>query len=351
MPIMNAESKTQTVIVLNAQEFQQQLDQLANTIAYKVQREGSQHGLVPTFLAADVYFMLRQAQQTYNLFRFINADESRHKDVDWRVAYSAVILPLVRTMIDCFYNIATILGNPGPMGNLYRASGYRRTLEALDTDEKRYGSDPQWAAYVKKQRESLDRDMRTNGFAEAEVRRAPLWPTFSQYLADARAGALTEYQQFLQEFALGFWREYSAISHATFQGLLGIGLFLAPKDLPHEDWPRLDSASEKMIFVHVARVAAVLLCSITEIQASDCVGLGLINDFFSDGVEGDSGKQLAGGRNESVSSVFVIEIDASAFPIRHNFPYNVIASDGSAVARLGRERIRRTASNDVHAFA
>lgn len=31
------------------------------------------------------------------------------------------------------------------------------------------------------------------------------------------------------EFAYGFWQEYSAISHATFQGLPQIGIFLAPK--------------------------------------------------------------------------------------------------------------------------
>lgn len=120
------EVKISSVWHLNAKTFQEPLNELANTIAYKVQREG--HALLPTpsFVIADIYYLLRQAHQTYNLFRFMNADERRQKDVDYRIAYSALILPLVRTMIDCLYNITSILENPDLKGHQFRESGLKQ---------------------------------------------------------------------------------------------------------------------------------------------------------------------------------------------------------------------------------
>jgi hypothetical protein len=119
---------------LNAKTFQQPLDELSDTIAYKVQREGPGYGLKPSFVIPDIYYILRQAHRTYDLFCFMNADERREKDVDYRIAYSAVILPLVRTMIDCLYNITAILKSPGPKGYQFRESGLKQILNALDAD-------------------------------------------------------------------------------------------------------------------------------------------------------------------------------------------------------------------------
>jgi hypothetical protein len=252
---------------LDARTFQSKLDELTTTMAFKIQREGIQHGLQPAFLVPDLYFLLRQAQQTYNLFFFINADDRRTKDVDWRAAYSAVILPLVRTMIDCLYNVTAILQNPGVKAYEFRSSGYKLTLQALDADEQRYGGDPQWDNYIASQRQMLALDMRANGFIEADVRNSQTWRTLSAYLRVKKNAPLTPHQQFLKKLTFGFWQEYSGISHATFQGLLPIALFLAPKDLPHEDRPTVDAAVVVMIATHVARVAAILLCTLAEIQA------------------------------------------------------------------------------------
>ena len=252
---------------LDARTFQHKLDELTTTIAFKIQREGYQHGLQPAFLVADMYFLLRQAQQTYNLFFFINADERRNKDVDWRAAYSAVMLPLVRTMIDCLYNVTAILQNPGVKAYEFRARGYKQALQAPDADEQRYGGDPKWDGYIALQRKTITSDMQANGFVEAEVRNAPTWRTLGAYLRVKKNATLTPHQEFLKKLTLGFWQEYSGISHATFQGLLPIALFLAPKDLPHEDRPTIDTAVVVMIATHIARLAGILLCTLTEIQA------------------------------------------------------------------------------------
>jgi hypothetical protein len=255
---------------LDARTFQLKLDELTTTLAFKVQRKGAQQGLRPLFLVADIYFLVRQAQHTYNLFFFVNADKRRFDDTDWRAAYFAVMLPLVRSMIDCFYNITTLFQDPAVNGSLFRSSGYRLTLEALEPDEARYAGDPkwQWDDWIARQRKDLELDMRVNGFNEAEVRAArKLRPTLSGYLRDSQGMPPTAHQEFLKKPTLGFWQEYSDVSHGTFQGLRPVALFLAPKDLPHEDRPKLDDASETLIAIHLPRLADILLCALTELQA------------------------------------------------------------------------------------
>jgi hypothetical protein len=171
-------------------------------------------------------------------------------------------------MIDCLYNITTILQNPGPNGYLFRESGYRLMVEALDADERRYGGDPKWDEWIARQRKHIEFDMRSNGFKEAEVRASKkLWPTLSRYLSVSPGSSSTPHQEFLRKLTFGFWQEYSGISHATFQGLLPIAVFLAPRDLPIDDRPMVDNASEELIAVHIPRLAAILLCVLTELQA------------------------------------------------------------------------------------
>ncbi len=263
---MNADNELLHNRRIDARIFQQPLSELADTIAFKVQREGLEHALKPAFVAADIYILLRQAHRTYDLFCFINADESR-KGVDWKAAYSVVILPLVRTMIDCLYNITAILQNPGVRGYRFRKSGYRKVLEALDADQKRYGGDPEWDTYIAWRRREIDLGIRSNDLTEAEVRAADIWPTLGKYLGGEKNTALTPHQEFLKKLTFGFWREYSGISHATFQGLLPFVIFLEPKDLRHEDRPKIETVLDDVIAIHIPRVAVLLLCMLTEVQA------------------------------------------------------------------------------------
>jgi hypothetical protein len=253
---------------LDARTFQVPLDELAVTMLYKVQREGPAIVSKPDFVCADIYYLMRQAHHTCSLLFFINADRRRKEDVDWRVAYSAVTLPLVRTMIDCLYNITAILQSPGPKGYQFRASGLRQMLEALETDRTRYGGEPAWDAYIAERHAKIDFELRRNGLSEAEVRATPYWQTLSAYLRLKKNAAPTPHQQFLRRLTYGFWQEYSGISHASFQGLLPIGVFLAPKDLEHEVRPIVEGEGvELLIARHMPRVAGILLCILTEVQA------------------------------------------------------------------------------------
>lgn len=110
--------------------------------------------------------------------------------------------------------------------------------------------------------------MRMDAIDEADARASENWLTLGGYIRDVKHNFASKHQTFLKTLTLGFWKEYSGISHATFNGLLPIALFLAPKDLPHEQRPNVDFASDGMISLHITRVAAILLCMLTEVQVS-----------------------------------------------------------------------------------
>jgi len=261
---MNDDSE---LVHLDASTFQQQLSELANTLALKVQREGPKQIPTPIFLSADIFVLLRQASHTYDLFFFLNADERRHKDVQWRVAYSVVSLPLIRCMIDCLYNITAILENPALKAYQFRESGYRKGLEALDADERRYGGDPKWDSFIARRRELLGIGIQQDGLRLDQVRVAKTWPTLGAYVRSKKNTPLTAHQEFLKKLTYGFWQEYSALAHGTFDGLMVTAMFYITKDMPHEYRPSVDVAFERMIFMHLGRMAAVLLCMLTEVQA------------------------------------------------------------------------------------
>jgi hypothetical protein len=265
---MNASANPFPKTELDASTFRHKLDELTDTIAYKVQREGPERGLKPDFVADSIYYQLRLTSQIYDLFFYLNADKRRKEDCDWRHSFSAVTLPLIRTMIDCLYNITAILQDPPFYARSFRLSGYRNFLEALDADEKRYRGQPRWDWYVTKYRGKAHDSMRIDGFSEADARASDYWLPLSKYVKDTGHGFSAKHQQFLETLTLGFWKEYSGISHGTFNGLLPIALFLAPKDVPHEHRTIVDDASDGMISLHIARVAAILLCTLTEVQAS-----------------------------------------------------------------------------------
>jgi hypothetical protein len=253
---------------IDARTFQKQLGSLGNTIALKVEREGPKILPKPTFVSVDIYIMLRQTLAVYDLFFFINADKRRNEDVDWKVAYSAAILPLIRCMIDCLYNITAILNNPGPKGYQFRESGYKKILETLDADEKRYGGDPKWDAYIAKRRAETATVIGVDGLTMDEIKGAKSWPTLGRYLRVKSGTVLTPHQGFLKRLTFGFWQEYSGMAHATYQGLLATAYFFTPDNLPREERPRFETeVTEGMISMSIFRVAAILLCTLTEVQA------------------------------------------------------------------------------------
>jgi hypothetical protein len=253
---------------IDARTFQKQLGSLGNTLALKVEREGHKALPKPDFVFADIYMMLRQALAIYDLFFFINADKRRKEDTDWKVAYSAAILPLIRCMIDCLYNITAILNNPGPRGYQFRESGYKKILESLEADEKRYGGDLKWDTYIAKRRAETAHAIGIDNLTMDEVKNAKSWPTLSGYLRAKSGTPLTRHQEFLKKLTLGFWQEYSGMAHATYQGLLPTAYFFTPDNLPHEDRPRFETlVADSMISISIFRVAAILLCTLTEVQA------------------------------------------------------------------------------------
>jgi hypothetical protein len=253
--------------ILDARTYQKPLRDLADTVAFKVEREGTKQIPVPHYVVGDIFVLMRQTMYTHDLLYFINADERRKKDPDYRVAYSGVSLPLIRCMIDCLYNITVILTNPGLMGYKFRASGYRKMLESLDADEQRYGGDPRWDEWIAKMRAFTAVQVKNDGLSDAEVLQAQTWKTLSAYLMVKKGVPLTPHQEFLKKLTYGFWREYSGMAHGTFEGLLVTAAFYVSKEISHDLRPTVDTMLDNSISIHLPRMSAILLCMVTEIQA------------------------------------------------------------------------------------
>ena len=131
-----------SLTVIDASKFTVPLSELAITLTHKVEREdGRTIAHVPVPL--DTGIILRQLTQTYNLLRFIDGDDTRFDNAGYQQAYSFVILPLVRTMIDGLYNCTAMLEDP-TRSRIFRISGHYRMREALHADEAKHSHDPAW---------------------------------------------------------------------------------------------------------------------------------------------------------------------------------------------------------------
>ena len=255
-------SRTPGVVLIDAGKFGQQISDLAQTLTNKVDREGaSAFGSHP--MQGDVAAILVQLRETYNLIRFVNADETRDENHGYRMSYSFVILPLVRTMIDGFYNCTAMLDDPSRVRQ-FRISGLYRIRESIEADESRYGNDPQWKLYLSGARQDHEARMRIQGFTQADLdNKANKWPLLGEYLAQKPD---TPHRQMIRRMTLGFWKEYSSISHASHDGILSIFRFIASDQAAHEIRPVIADAAERHLAVHLGRAAGVLLCLLTEIQ-------------------------------------------------------------------------------------
>lgn len=254
-------NRDSNLVTVDATLFAQQLSDLSVTLMHKVERE-SPKGLPPS-LIVDTGLILQQLNETYNLLRFVNADETRFRQPGYRLPYSFVSLPLVRTMIDGFYNCTSLLDDTSRC-RTYRISGYYRVREALRVEEFLYAQNPAWMDYLRATRNRMETGMRAEGLTDADLDdRKNKWPLLAAYL-DGKPE--TPHRQMLRKITLGFWKEYSSISHVSFDGLAGMYPFICPDRLPHEQRRPLDEVADRHIAMHFGRAAGILLCLLTELQ-------------------------------------------------------------------------------------
>lgn len=257
-----SQDRDPNLLHVDASKFSMQLGNLTRTMIYSVEREGPR-SVSDGNIAADTAVILRQLFHTYSLIIFVNADETREQNTGYMQPYSFVILPLVRTMIDGFYNCTAMLDDPS-RSRIFRISGLYRIRESIGADEARYGQDPGWRRYLDFQRESYGSAMRAEGFTEADLDdKSNEWPLLGTYL---KRKPDTPHKQVLRKLTLGFWKEYSSISHASYDGLVSIFPFIAGDKLGPERVKELRDAGERKLTMHVCRTAALLLCLLTEIQ-------------------------------------------------------------------------------------
>jgi hypothetical protein len=265
---------TETPIRINARTFQEPLARLADTMVEKVFREGFAFGGWPAHVSEDIAMMLRYSRSIYNLLFYLNADERRSDDYNWTVHYCVSAMSLVRSLIDCLYNVTAILQNPAVKGPEYRKSGLKKVLSDLEAEHQAHLGDPSWDAWYEERRGAVELLIRASGFVVADVEKHSSWPTLGAYVGREQTGAtLTDHQKFLKTFTHLEWRQYSALSHGSYEaftGILGhipIGAYYVSDFLPHENRLKVDESYDLFRSTHIGRAATVLLCLLTEIQA------------------------------------------------------------------------------------
>ena len=122
-------------IRVDAKSFQHDLAWLTEAMVEKVFREGAKQVGWPDFAFEDFAMMLRYSRSVYNLMFYLNADERRKNDEAWTPQDGVTAMALVRSLIDCLYNITAILQKPHENGTLYRKSGIQKVLNDLEEDK------------------------------------------------------------------------------------------------------------------------------------------------------------------------------------------------------------------------
>lgn len=219
----------------------------------------------PSFgLRDDLSMLIRQARETFGLLVFINGDNARDGGAGYKIAYSAVCLPLIRTLIDIYYTIIVLLDAPEKIKH-YRLSGFRRKFDALEEDIRRYKDRPTWKSYLEFQRKSLKKGLEAFGLTKAEVRETSVWPTLSRYLRNT--SEKTQISETLRILMLSDWEDYSGISHASFAALLDIFPYLDERRFETQAPGRLTEKVDREVSMHMARAAGLLLSIVTEVQS------------------------------------------------------------------------------------
>src|SRR5579862_5766438 len=134
--------------MVKANTFQEPLAGLVETMVQKVFREGVAQTAWPSTVSDDISMMLRYSLSVYRVLFYLNADIRRKEDLDWQIEYGVSAMSLVRSLIDCFYNITAILQRPSKNGPAYRKSGLKKILNDLEEDRHKYLGRPEWDAYV-----------------------------------------------------------------------------------------------------------------------------------------------------------------------------------------------------------
>jgi len=193
------------------------------------------------------------------------------------VRYGVTGMSLVRSLIDCLYNVVAILVDPAEKASQYRKSGLKKTLDDIDEDLKRYAGQQDRQEFLQQRRDAVELLVRLSGFTLDEVlqlKKHEMWPTFGTYINTLQhGGTRTDVQQFLKTFAHLEWRQYSALSHGAYEAFIGtlgmvpVGAYYMNDFLPLEKRDKLDDTYHLFLSTHIGRSATVLLCMLTEIQA------------------------------------------------------------------------------------
>lgn len=172
--------------MVNAEPFCLPLIELSRTLVLRLEREDTKPNTNqnPSFYIAR---MLRHSAATYQLLLWINTGDTRFGAIGYYPSFSSVSLPLIRTMIDCFYNATLLLKHPKWLIR-YKISSYHRIKSLYQRSESSNSNeeDIEVTRFLTSQKETLASIMQKDGINEKDLaNKANKWPLLSAYLNSA----------------------------------------------------------------------------------------------------------------------------------------------------------------------
>jgi hypothetical protein len=188
-------------VKVDAKTFQEPLSALAETMVQKVFREGKAHCGMPENTHDDIAMMLRYSLSIYRLLFYLNADVRRKTDTDWHVEHGVSAMTLVRSLIDCLYNITLFLENPAKAAE-YRKCGMKKVLDGLDAERDAHPGDPAWEAWRAERLPFVEGFIVRSGFTVADVRAQGKWQTMGSYVGTRGSHAASTIPRSIHAFAM-----------------------------------------------------------------------------------------------------------------------------------------------------
>ena len=250
---------------IDASKFQKQLSDLARAMSHLVERELPEKMPSDRFLSADLTMLLRQSVFIVGHMWFLYAQTYEDSNPVCLPEYGFATLSGVRVLIDSLYNVIALLERPGS-SRVFRADGYRQILISAHEAIKN-AIDNKTIQHYNEVLKHIRLEMRSVEIAEEElIPTYASWPTIATYLNARKGEKSTTNSNFLRQFGLGLWRDYSAISHATFQGLTMVAGFYVRDRILVEDRPAMLARGRTAMSLHLVRACFLLLCIVAELQ-------------------------------------------------------------------------------------
>lgn len=207
--------------------------------------------------------MFRFARNQFYAMQYLVAETP--EDPNRKSGY-ALVLPVVnRQLLDLLFSLVYMLDDFETRSLQYQRAGWREASEEFQKFKVEYSADPEWSAFFKSSKKTLDDMVVRFRISAKEVRNPKLIPYWKHpfELKDE----ITKSRKFLRWLDKWLYGDTSAQAHMSFGGLIMVSPFLVADIIKGEAQQTVENRLvHQYKFLHFSRAAVVTLAIATEID-------------------------------------------------------------------------------------